>query len=349
MRITNNVFLDSSALIGQSLDFSSPALVALEKLAREGEANILTTSIVIREVESKIRERIREAEVALDKVKARHPVLKNLTEQPMRDALWSFSLEKACIEVIGRYSDYRARTHTTEIPIESASMSEVFDSYFSRRPPFGEGGKKSEFPDAVNISAVEDWCRKKQEKAYVISSDSDIVRACSESEWLELLSGPAEYTDLFYRESAVLERVEESTYENAEELGKVIGDAFVECGFYLDDEDGDVYDVEVQRVAIDDLALLRAEGSAAEFEVSGTIEFAATISYVDPESGVWDSEDGVKIGMERVRPTVVRSTDFTLSAEVSLNDEGLFQAVKQVRFPGGNFGISAIENDWQYN
>jgi hypothetical protein len=348
MRITKNVFLDTSAIIAQNFNFSSPALAAIEKLAHDGEANLLTTSIVIREVEANIKERIKNAEVGIGRIKTSHSILKNITQPSARAILSPFDAEKATSELISRYLEYRKRTKTHTIPLESASASDVFDAYFSGQPPFDDEKKKSEFPDAFNIYALESWCKSTNEKVYVVATDPDIARHCRQSERLILLPRAGEYADLFNRESATMRLVEESTQENLDPLREAITKTFEESGFYLDDLEGDVNEVKVEEVEIGDLSLLTVDGGVAQFEVSGNINFSADISYDDPETGIWDSEDKVTIGMERVNPEVDRTVEYTLTADVNIGEDGRFKSVRGIKFNDNDFGFSAIEDDYPY-
>jgi hypothetical protein len=41
-----------------------------------------------------------------------------------------------------------------EIELPKSALKQVLDLYFARRPPFGEGKKKSEFPDAFVLEAL---------------------------------------------------------------------------------------------------------------------------------------------------------------------------------------------------
>jgi hypothetical protein len=46
------------------------------------------------------------------------------------------------------------------VDVNMASVADVFDKYFEAAPPFAEqGAKKSEFPDAFVVSALEKWCQ----------------------------------------------------------------------------------------------------------------------------------------------------------------------------------------------
>ncbi len=59
------------------------------------------------------------------------------------------------------------------LPIDNVQPAVIMDAYFGTKPPFGEGKKKSEFPDAFAAQALEDWCKAKEQKMVVVSGDGD--------------------------------------------------------------------------------------------------------------------------------------------------------------------------------
>ena len=57
----------------------------------------------------------------------------------------------------------------------------VFQKYFQKKPPFGPGKKKEEFPDAFVLTSIEDWCSWKNQKIYVVSTDGDMQSGCGDN------------------------------------------------------------------------------------------------------------------------------------------------------------------------
>ena len=54
------------------------------------------------------------------------------------------------------------------------SVSEVLSNYFSNKPPFAETGKKkSEFPDAIVLMAVEAWAEEQDISVLAVAKDGD--------------------------------------------------------------------------------------------------------------------------------------------------------------------------------
>lgn len=309
---------------------------------------MFTTPIVIGEVSAKFQERIQEAAHKFVKLAAEHPVLKIVHDPAVQALLNPIDISRVERDFAAEYRMFREDIGMQVIPIETASAVDVFDSYFSGSAPFGEGKKKHEFPDAFNVSALETWCRERGERMYVVSSDGDLKEHCSKSRYLVWLSTPAAYIDAYSQESERLRRIEESVREHLDDLQEAISTAFQESGFYLDDQDGEVYDVEVKEVEIDDLSLLQADEAIAKFEVTGQIAFKATVSYLDQSTGFWDSEDKIMRFMETAENKVDRSVKFVLTANISVSDDGHFEIVDSVDFGTKDFAVTAVEDEWPY-
>ncbi|MGH1399522.1 MAG: PIN domain-containing protein, partial [Alphaproteobacteria bacterium] len=61
----------------------------------------------------------------------------------------------------------------------SADIDGVLNDYFDMKPPFSSK-KQSEFPDAIVLSSLENWC-KSWRKLYIVSGDPDFENFCSNS------------------------------------------------------------------------------------------------------------------------------------------------------------------------
>jgi len=334
---TKNVFLDTSAIIEHNFDYSSPSFRRLEELAAAGDARLLTTTITVSEVEANIRERVQGAKTAFERLREKHPILKNLPN-------FEFDPAKAEAILIGQFHEYLTRTKTEVLRPPASSIDDVFEKYFGLEPPFSEK-KKEEFPDAFAISTLESWCSEHGEKLYVVGTDPDLSAACAASQHLLSLSRPSEFIDMVLRQDAQMRLVEDSTGEKTDAIVQAIADEFSRLGFYLDDEDGDVNEVEVENVEIQELSLLEARGTAAKFDVTVTIKFAAEVSYDDMDSAIWDSEDKVSIPLHTIKTTLEREEEFNVTMDVRLSDEGHFQEVQQIKFASSDVAITVRDDD----
>ena len=63
----------------------------------------------------------------------------------------------------------------------------LFEDFFAARAPFGTGKKKSEFPDALALNALERTATKRGVGILVVSKDSDWAKFCRDSRQLYLV------------------------------------------------------------------------------------------------------------------------------------------------------------------
>ena len=66
-------------------------------------------------------------------------------------------------------------------------LEAIINAYFTGEPPFGSGTKKSEFPDALALGALEHRANGRQTEFIVVSKDSDWRAFCEGSQRLHLL------------------------------------------------------------------------------------------------------------------------------------------------------------------
>ncbi|MGO7486647.1 PIN domain-containing protein [Rhizobium ruizarguesonis] len=112
------------------------------------------------------------------------------TDTPTRDELLDqISGGRSAAEAANeRFSGFLKQT-ACEI-IEDAKLVDtaaLFDAYFTGRPPFGAGKKKSEFPDALALQALENSASERDISIIVVSKDGDWASYCETSERLYLV------------------------------------------------------------------------------------------------------------------------------------------------------------------
>lgn len=61
--------------------------------------------------------------------------------------------------------------------------------------------KKSEFPDAISLLALDKWCGDNNHNMYIISTDNDLTDYCADNSRLSYLSSIDEFIDLLVSDS----------------------------------------------------------------------------------------------------------------------------------------------------
>ncbi len=154
---------------------------------------------------------------------------------------------------------------------------------------------------------LEKWCSEHDEKIYVIGQDPDLHKFCASSGKLIALGRPSEFIDKVLTQDAAIEAIERSVAENSESVSDVIGKEFSGLGFYLDDEEGEVNDVTLERVTVGDMSVLDVTGNTVKLEVDVKIDFVVNVAYDDMDTAVWDSEDKDSIPFHTIRTQLERS------------------------------------------
>lgn len=72
-------------------------------------------------------------------------------------------------------------TAANVISADHAKLEDVLNLYFEKKPPFANGGKKSEFPDAIALLGIEAWCIAARAGAIVVTDDADWKDYCAHS------------------------------------------------------------------------------------------------------------------------------------------------------------------------
>lgn len=154
MEFPIDVFVDTQIYENQSFDFSERGrLELLKKQVKRGVINLLTSAIVVQEVRKHIKDNV---EKKVDEINKKYnsrelAIFRNSRYENYFKELDSQELVK---EALDRFEGYLSDTKAVSLDINTVAISEVLDDYFSGSKPFGSKNKKSEFPDAFNISMV---------------------------------------------------------------------------------------------------------------------------------------------------------------------------------------------------
>jgi predicted nucleic acid-binding protein len=330
MLLTKNIFLDTSVIIAHHFNYDSVQLRRIQELGQSGDAHLVTTAIVIAEVEANIRKRVDKLGAELKRLRKEHPIAKNITVPALWSTTETFDSVPVCEQLIAQFHDYLGRSNTEQVDLDGASAQEVFDWYFKQLAPFGGGEKKHEFPDAFTVSALEHWCATKDEQLYVVSGDGDLSDYCKRSERLIRLSRPAEFIDTYMRQTTALEFINNPSAEQMDSLLIAVSEAFEQLGFFIDDEEGEVIEVTVDDVDIEELSLLEVKPNEARVEAFVQLQFVAQVEYDDMETSIWDSEDKISIPQRSIKSELTRTFEANVVLTIRTEGDGKFASVKNV-------------------
>lgn len=342
---TSHIFLDTEVFISANFQFNSGNLNRLKELSKNGKISIHLTDITKREVEANIEKNVRQTSNSIDRIKKEIKILRNVSSyQPV----FYFNKKEVRNELIQQFHDFLSLTGTNIFLTKDVSVESVFEKYFNQQPPFGEGDKKSEFPDAFAITAIENWCRDNKQFIYVISNDGDMKSACVADSYLLSLAKLEELFDIITSEEDELGELAQKLFNEIElNIKENIIDKFEDLGFYLQDcYEGEVHSVEVNSVELLDKYLVESVDDVLVFQVTARIRFSSEFSYPDPDMTYYDREDKQYIVLETIDDTFEETLELPVEVEITFNrDEPHDPELQNVSIEtNGSIWISALED-----
>jgi len=288
---TTNVFIDTQVFDAQNLNCESTVFKELVRLAQDGRVKLFLTTVTESEILAHIPQQIHEAFLALEKFRNKGRSLKNV--DAFKPAFAEFDEQAAVAEVQKKFEIFLASADVTIVDLEKADADAVLKDYFDKKPPFGEGKKKYEFPDAFAQQALTNWCEDNECQMYVVSADHDWQSLEGRSKCLIPLVTVQEFIDFAVKDEAeeLSGKVLRLYRRNMPKVDEAIQEAFKDCGFYTDDVDGDVNEVTVTRLELGEPRILEVDDGSATISVSVGLDYTANVSYYDDNEGIWDSED----------------------------------------------------------
>jgi hypothetical protein len=343
-----NVFLDTEVFVEANFSYKSPRLASVAELSKNGRIRVYLTEITVREIKAKIKELIERAAAV-----RHHSILRNSSLPQVRvlfEPLDTTEIEK---DLVGQFEAFIKDATITILPVKDKFLGPVMESYFNRLPPFGIGKNKAEFPDALALETLREYCRVEGCGMAVVTRDGGIKAACSDHGPLYHFEQLPEYLDTVASEDEVMSSfIREMILHHDKEIFEKAKKAFPYLGFYLNDVDGDVQEVELTDIDFDgDVEIISLTANKASIEVPATLNFMAFISYYIPGTGTYDSEDDVIFFPETAETTVTRSAHRNVAVDVTF--ENLSQEsfrIEEVWFEGKqDIGVrSDYDEDWPY-
>ncbi|KAA5536231.1 hypothetical protein F0919_00770 [Taibaiella lutea] len=167
-----HVFLDTSVFIKENY-LEGTRIKELLRLSKELFLKIVVPEIVIAEVKNNFKKSLQEVN---DKIgilkKGEGKYLKNL---PLYfDSLKDYNLFQVCTEFDEKFDIALVEAKAIIIPYKLMNVQPVFEKYFNGDYPFKGKNKKVEFPDAIILQMLEEWCIETKTECTIFSMDHDL-------------------------------------------------------------------------------------------------------------------------------------------------------------------------------
>lgn len=309
--LTPNVFLDTEAFVAHQLDFQSPNLRRLVRLAVEGTIRLLLTTVTESEVRVHLDRHAKDVFKQIQNYSRACRIVKKLLPPEVMAALSAVDEEAIRKGLHDEFDEFIAESVATVLRVDQISPEAIFKKYFERKAPFGDGGKKSEFPDAFAVAALEKWSADNTNaKAYVVTEDGDWRRSCRDGTTLLHVSKLRELLELF-ADSVLVTAIKAALHEKREELKHLIEQEAMDLDYFAGDQlvDGEVDAVEDADVEIEGFHVVEAKDGSASVNVDCKVTVSLSIVADDADSGIYDHEDKCMHYVYRCSGTVTRDLE----------------------------------------
>lgn len=247
------VALDTEVFDSYNFNYDSQALRTVVILAQQEKIRLLLTSVTLHEIRAHIIEGTELSSKAVEQAindlnkKRFKPQgdIKRIKISANSDLLYDFrkkvqelapNFEQINQELLDQLDAFLQETNFETIEVDQVSVVEIFENYFSGTPPFGEGKKKYEFPDAFALLALQKEAEDRNRIIYVVSGDSDWEKFCSSSDDLHLIKKLDELLETIIREtdSDEVDVCYELYSDKEDEIERYIEDNFSDLDFSID-------------------------------------------------------------------------------------------------------------------
>lgn len=177
-----HIFIDTSIIIQENY-FNGRKLENLGRWSHIGVINLYMTTINEKEVVENIDNECHLLKTSIDTLKShldkKHKIVKNVYNVKTINLINHKYIKKILIDKFNRFKKYSNLKIVK--PQSNFNISLIINDYFEKKAPFGEGKKKSEFPDAISFKVAEDYIKKNNlNKGLFLTNDTDFLNKSSQ-------------------------------------------------------------------------------------------------------------------------------------------------------------------------
>ncbi|MCC8934895.1 PIN domain-containing protein [Rhizobium sp. 'Codium 1'] len=283
------------------------------------------------------------------------------TDTPTRDDIIAMisggqTAEEAAAK---RFNDYIRNTNCQVLDDTAlVDTATIFDAYFASDPPFGTGAKKSEFPDALALWALERIAEQRNKGIIVVSKDGDWLTFCKKSTYLYLVPDIERALSLINQPPVILRAALSKwlaeDYDAKEELQDCLTNEVEKLEFMVQ---GNATSGEMEAYAmapmligtgwpevteIDVLEIVTTDGDQTSVTISLPLLLTLKVP-IEVEFSVWDSIDRESLSMGG--KSIEYEEEFDIRATVDLAVQGLGTDNEKFKLVGFGLDASYLEVD----
>lgn len=277
-----NIFMDTSVFIRHGFNMNCHNFQKLSSLYHQGYICIYLTEINYLEVKSNIEIKCNEAVSELKRFEKKGRIFNTIANREISQLVNVATYKDLKSSLESSLKKFMRDNKVSFISNSKIDIRKVFKNYFSKNPPFGDGKKKSEFPDAFMVAALESWCTKNKTKIHLISSDNDAKKACQQSENIIHLNNLEELFDKLassekYRHNFATETI----IKNEIQIKEMIKEFIESAGFQLEGVDGEVNFSDVENIEFLNILITDLTENLATATININVFLNAEVEYYD--------------------------------------------------------------------
>lgn len=170
------------------------------------------------------------------------------------------------------WRDFLRNFNLIKLDYSTVNLTQVMQWYDSITPPFREGKKRKEFPDAFAIAIIEEYARKTGTSIAVVSEDSDMKLACDRFAPLLYFKSLPTLTELLLSDDNKLNNIRESIKENIDSVEERCAEIAADIYYYHSNEDYDVKRTKIHGFTIEDMNIVAIGAGECTITFDGTLE-----------------------------------------------------------------------------
>jgi hypothetical protein len=331
--VCRNLFIDTQYFVTKSFDFKSKELLSLIELANNDFITVYLTDITDQEINKKIEDLVSLAYEKINLSDAR--ILKYIPA--FTDFLKESPEAKAIEHLKSLFQQFKSDCKVEVISSYQIKVKEIFENYCLDAPPFNSQvgkNRKGEFPDAFALATINHWVNSTNQKAYLMSGDSDwktyinhtVKKAIDEKLEKRLfdLEDMSELLNTLIRHEKSLEDItafaDNLIDTNKETIQQYIAEKLKWCGYdgVSMEEEVDITDVHILFVEIAERDIISVDREGATYHI--TLNVHAVFNYDVTQYGPYDNEDKRHLIIEYVNLYQHHIFDLSVDVEFSFAD-----------------------------
>lgn len=329
---------------------NSKIFTDLQSYCKDGRIKLFICDITISEIDSNIAKNTKEAGSLIKKFRNKAKILRNLRSEKFKGVFDEFQDDEISIEVQSQIESFLSECNATIINASAIDASKVFEDYFKGKPPFGEGKKKCEFPDAFVVEALKKWCEENNEKICIVSEDPDFEKACKDQDVFVYLPSLAKYIDaILADEDKLIKLIHDKINIDKEKIYKAIISEIKDYDMVVMDADPEAEaiaeDAEIQEFS--DVSVIGISENSALIEASILAKLDIYVNCYDPDSWYKDWEDKSIHYWDKIETNFERKEQIHVEFEISFDRDSFdeFKIDRVIVNKGNQLTFYLVEDD----